>query len=303
MRRGSTEACLCSAPGNGHLSERSVVHVTRYHGRDSAAWLLFSAGLAVSTRSVALKLNLCEYRAGSSGATTSPAFVADLVSALRDRCPRLARIVLIEADSSGTLTSHLFPLLGFSSLAEREGLELFDPRTSKWRLVDHVGTLPVEVPEVVYEVDQLLNIPKMKLHGRTAFTGALKNNFGLLRRRWKVAYHKRLNEAIIASNRHLPRQLTVMDGTSTVSGRGPAYGVPVRPNVALASWDPVAADATGARLLRVPLPLARHIGLAERSGLGSSRPDVHWAAGGGVPAERPSVDWIRFAAANVLRRI
>lgn len=268
----------------------------------SLGWILDGVGLPTMTTSAALKLNLCDYRAASSGAITSPEHVAQLVAALRERCPELRRIVLLEQDSSGTRAGDLFALLGFARLAEELGLELFEPERAAWRHVDTVGSLPIEVPEVVYEVDLFVNVPKMKLHGRTAFTGALKNNFGLLKRKWKVPYHERLCETIVASNLHLPPQLTIMDGSSTLSGRGPAYGVPVRPGVALGSWDPVAVDAAAARMLGVPLALAGHVRMASRAGLGSLSPEVEWAPGRGRLAERPPFDWLRFAAANAFRR-
>lgn len=266
------------------------------------AWLLGALGVPEGVSSAALKLNLCEYRAPSSGAVTSVSFVGNLVAALRARCPGLQRIVLVEQDSSGTRAADLFALLGFGALALELGLELFDPAASAWRSVATVGQLPIEVPEVIYDVDLYVNVPKMKPHGRTGFTGALKNNFGLLKRKWKLPYHDRLCETIIASNRHLPRQLTIMDGTTTVSGRGPAYGVPVRVGVALGSWNPVAVDAAGARLLGLPVSLAGHVGLASRAGLGSTRASVEWAPGSSADVPKPSIDWLRFAAANLLGR-
>jgi uncharacterized protein (DUF362 family) len=270
-------------------------------GIEPFTWILEELAVPRTLSSVALKLNLCEYRMADSGATTSPEFVGDLVDALRARAPFLERIVLLEQDSSGTRAADLFSLLGFYELAEHKGLELFDPPTAQWRSVGTVGTLPVAVPELLWEVDLFVNVPKLKFHGKTAFTGALKNNFGLLRKKWKMPYHDRLCETIVVSNLHLPRQLSVMDGTVCLSGRGPAYGVPCRTAVVLGSWDAVAIDSAGAKLLGLPRRLVPHLQMARQAGLGSDRPSLEWRGGHSSVADRPRFDWARYLAANMLR--
>lgn len=295
--------CSCKPrverPAWQHLP--SATAGTTYDGRDSAASLLDFLDVDPLIASAVIKLNLCEYRHWTSGATTSPLVVEALVAALRERCQNLQRIMLLEHDSSGTRASDLYALLGFSELAERLGLELFIPAQATWRHVDDVGDLPIEVPEVVYQADLFVNVPKMKLHGKTIFTGALKNNFGLVRRKWKLPYHNRLCETIVASNLHLPRQLCVMDGTVVLSGRGPAYGVPVNCGVLFGSWDPVAIDAVGARFSGVPLLAAGHVRMAHRAGLGTAGAPLSWL---GAPSgdDRPRVDWMRIVLANVLRQ-
>jgi uncharacterized protein (DUF362 family) len=196
----------------------------------------------------------------------------------------------------------LYALLGFEELARQEGYELFNPEVSEWLPVDSVGTLPIEIPAVVHDVDLFVNMPKMKLHGKTLFTGALKNNFGLVKRKWKLPYHTRLCETIIAANLHLPRQLCVMDGSVALSGRGPAYGIPCSPGVVLGSWNPVGIDAVGARLSGLPVWAVGHIRLAREAGLGTDRPAVVWLRGMNAVEERPRIDWARFALAAVLRR-
>lgn len=272
-----------------------------FDGERSISRLIDFVDVDRSIRSVVIKLNLCEYRHWTSGATTSPLVIEALVRALRNHCGALERITLLEQDSSGTRAEDLYQLLGFSELADRLGLELFLPSRATWRHVDDIGELAIEVPDLVYEADLFVNAPKMKLHGKTLFTGALKNNFGLVRRKWKLPYHRRLCETIVASNLHLPRQLCIMDGTIVLSGRGPAYGVPSAPGVVLGSWDPVAIDAAGAKLSGIPLLAAGHLRLAERARLGSLDASVSWLTPK-PDAGRPRVDWMRMFLANVMRR-
>lgn len=295
--------CACS-PRVDEASQQDVpsaIAGTTFDGSASITALLDFLDVDPSITSAVLKLNLCEYRHWTSGATTSPLVIEAIVAALRERCRDLQRIVLLEQDSSGTRATDVYALLGFSELAERLGLELFVPSEARWRHVDSIGDLPIEVPEVVYEVDLFVNVPKMKIHGKTIFTGALKNNFGLVRRKWKLPYHSRLCETIVASNLHLPPQLCIMDGTVVLSGRGPAYGIPVLSSVVLGSWDPVAVDAAGARFSGIPVPAAGHLRAARRAGLGSSDVPVSWL-GAPPSVDRPRVDWLRMLLANALRQ-
>jgi uncharacterized protein (DUF362 family) len=284
------------------MPEPSTVLATAFRDDHDVLELLGSLGVPDDVSSAALKLNLCEYRRAESGATTSLRVVEAVVVALRRLCPSLRRVVLLEHDSSGTRASDLFALLGFADLAHSLDCELFVPDNAKWRSCGEVAGLPVELPELAWDVDLFVNIPKLKYHGKTLVTGALKNNFGLIKRKWKAPYHAHLDQTIVASNSPLPRQLVVTDGTSTFSGRGPSYGIPMRPEVLLASWDPVAADSAQSRLLGIPPQLVRHLRLASRAGLGTTHSALRWRGGRAGLGERPRFDWIRFLAASAARQ-
>jgi uncharacterized protein (DUF362 family) len=283
-------------------AEPENVFATKCTSSDDVLWLLEATSVDPLTTSVALKLNLCDYRSGESGSTTSTEFVNYLVDALRARCRQLKRIVLLEHDSSSTRAVHLFDLLGFTDLAHHKECELFEPDIAEWQKVDSVGSLPISLPKLVFDVDLLINVPKIKFHGKSAYTGALKNNFGLLKRKWKLPYHPRLCETIVRSNLHLPKQLVVADGLVTLSGRGPSYGSSVRSGIALASFDPVAADAAGAKLLGLPIPLVGHLRMARKAGIGSNEPSIIWRRPEDSIFDRPRFDWLRFVLANAMRR-
>lgn len=295
--------CECEVQEGRAVSEGpGAVYAAKCKSSDEVLWLLKAARVDPHTTSVALKLNLCDYRAGESGSTTSTEFVSFLVDALRSLCPQLDRIVFLEQDSSSTRAALLFTLLGFADLARHKQCELFDPKVAEWQTVDSVGTLPITLPKLVFDVDLLINVPKIKFHGKAAYTGALKNNFGLLKKKWKLPYHSRLCETIVRSNLHLPKQLVAADGLVTLSGRGPSYGSAVRSGIALASFDPVAADAAGAKLIGLPISLVGHLRMARKAGLGSNEPSITWRSLDDIDFDKPRFDWFRFALANVLRR-
>lgn len=299
---GCQARCKCQpVVGYALADHHKGVFGTHYRDQRDLLWLLQTLRLDAGTRSVALKLNLCDYRSGSSGATTSVEFVASIIGAFRELCPSLDRIVLLEHDSSGTRVGDLFALLGFETLASEMGCELFRPGDASWRSLQSVAGLAVELPSILWDVDIVVNIPKLKVHGKTAVTGALKNNFGLVRQRWKLPYHQALCQTIISVNAAMPPQLVLMDGLVTLAGRGPAFGVPMRSDLVLGSWDPLAIDVVASHILHVPPKLIGHLRMAKRAGLGHWSQPVQWQEPG-ISLASPRLDWPRFLAAAALRR-
>lgn len=294
--------CACDLPKvPTERGGNSRVFGARWRSEEDFDWLLERLDVPGAARSIAITLNLCEYRHGTSGATTSLQFIETLVNSLRRRARGQLEIVLVEHDSSGTRATDLFQLLGFVDLAGRLGVALFEPATADWDMVGSVGNQQIELPAVLRRVDLVINSPKLKLHGLTGYTGALKNNFGLVRQRWKLPYHVRLCETIVACNRMLPPEVVIVDGGVTLAGRGPAFGVPVRSGVILGSHDRVAVDSVGAKLLRVPRLAARHVALAERSGIGRSARSVVWRDAPVRRVQGVHFDYLRFIAGRYIR--
>lgn len=133
----------------------------------------------------------------------------------------------------------------------------------------------VAVLKDVLDADIYISVPKMKTHGLTMISGAVKNNYGLLTGGQKSWYHyacgtpQRFAEIVIEMFRLRPPDLTIMDAVLAMEGYGPASPETRRVNKILASDDAVALDAVEARIVgfdvaEVPyLALARDLSLGE----------------------------------------
>ena len=103
--------------------------------------------------------------------------------------------------------------------------------------------------------DGIVSLPKMKSHGLTRMTGAIKNQFGCVPGPLKAEFHARLpmvdlfSQMLVDLNRLLKLRLFVMDGIIAMEGNGPQNGTPRAMNVLLLSSDPVALDATVCRMM------------------------------------------------------
>jgi len=119
------------------------------------------------------------------------------------------------------------------------------------------------------EADAYVNIPVLKTHAITYFTGALKNQWGCVPDHLdRLRHHRRISAMLSSIQRILKPKLILMDGTFAMEGRGPVAGQVRRLDVLLASPDPVALDATAMRLVRLDPKRARHVMLAAEDGLG-----------------------------------
>lgn len=129
----------------------------------------------------------------------------------------------------------------------------------------------------VLDADGLVSIPKMKTHGLTRITGAIKNQFGCIPGPLKAEFHGRLpmatrfSQMLIDLNRLLQPRLYVMDGIVAMEGNGPQSGTPRPMNVLLLSTDPVALDATVCRLIDLDPDRVPTIPYGNELGLGTSR--------------------------------
>jgi len=137
-----------------------------------------------------------------------------------------------------------------------------------------------EVARAAYEADMIINLPKLKTHGMTTLTGAVKNLFGCIPGKRKVQWHLTTGvnhghfmTMLVELCFLLKPRLTIMDAVIGMEGNGPGSGDPRRIGVIIAGCDPVAVDVIAAQVLGVPperLPLIR---AAAAAGLGETRPD------------------------------
>ncbi|KUG03730.1 iron-sulfur cluster-binding protein [hydrocarbon metagenome] len=126
----------------------------------------------------------------------------------------------------------------------------------------------------VVESDGIISIAKMKTHGLTRLTGAVKNQFGCIPGVLKGEFHAKLPELddfatmLVDLNLLLKPRLYIMDGIIAMEGNGPRGGKPREMNVLMFSADPVALDATMCRMLGVKPDDVPTIRIGQKNGLG-----------------------------------
>jgi uncharacterized protein (DUF362 family)/ferredoxin len=107
----------------------------------------------------------------------------------------------------------------------------------------------------ILEADGVVNLPKLKTHQLTRFTGAVKNLFGCIPGQLKREFHYKMPDPynfatmLIDINSFIRPRLVVMDGIVAMEGNGPFAGSSRPLNVLLFSSDPIAIDSIACKII------------------------------------------------------
>jgi len=221
---------------------------------------------------VLLKPNMISPKPPEAGACTHPA----VLKAAADFVKKEYGCTDIRAgDSPGGVVGNIqrfWDTLGYSEAAEEGSFSLvsFETGEMEQRTVT-IGTRKKEIriAREVLEADYVINLPKLKTHSFTLYTGALKNIYGIIPGLLKAGYHTEFRHPfafasfIAAINSIFRPDIHIMDAVTCMEGEGPSAGKTRKIGYILASSDPAALDATAARIIGVDpetIPTIRYAG-------------------------------------------
>ena len=118
----------------------------------------------------------------------------------------------------------------------------------------YTGMKDLWLPRTVLEADYLVSMPKIKAHHWSGVTLSMKNMFGIVpgaRYGWpkNILHWKGIQESILDLCATVPIHFVIADGIMAMEGNGPLNGTPRPLGKIVLADDPVAADATCARLM------------------------------------------------------
>jgi len=208
---------------------------------------------------ILIKPNLLKGSAPDEAVVTDPNFIIAVIKVLERK-----DIDMIVGDSpAGRMTEKnlekQYEKSGWDKIEDETDAKLnYDIESIKKDLQDGKTKKSFEMIKLVEEVDGIINLPKLKTHSLTVFTGAVKNKYGLVHGLNKAAYHgqfKRLNQfgrMLLDVNQAVDTRLNIMDGIIGMEGKGPSGGEPVELNCIIASKDPLAVDYSACKLTGIP---------------------------------------------------
>lgn len=228
---------------------------------------------------ILIKPNLLRGKNPEAGITTHPSVFEAMVRIVTEQ--GVKRLSYGDSPGFGS-PSNVAKDSGLWEVAKKYELPLDE--FSHGETVDYLlgaVTKRFEIAEGVLASDGIISLSKMKTHGLTRITGAVKNQLGCVYGLNKSMSHARYPDAdsfskmLVDLNRYLnPKlRLFVMDGIVAMEGNGPASGNPLPMKVLLVSDDPVALDATFARMIDLDPNLVPTIVNGEEMGLGNASED------------------------------
>ncbi|MCX7921354.1 MAG: DUF362 domain-containing protein [Clostridia bacterium] len=207
---------------------------------------------------VLLKVNLLMKRKPEKVTTTHPS----LAQALAELVIEAGGKPII-GDSPGghyfynkKVLEGVYETCGMKEAAEKSGAELnYNTEMIDVPYPEGKITKTIKTIKPVLEADKIINIPKIKTHMMTVYSGAVKNLFGIIPGGNKMDYHLRFEDVrdfadlLIDICSFAKPTLTVMDAVIGMEGYGPTSGNPKKVGLIMASADPFALDVAATNII------------------------------------------------------
>ncbi|MFC1501332.1 DUF362 domain-containing protein [Elusimicrobiota bacterium] len=205
---------------------------------------------------ILLKPNLLSAKEPERGVTTHPEVIRALI-----RMTREAGAIPILGDSPGGAVKGLervWDKTGMKKLAEQEKVDLvsFEAAGSKQVKINHPLIKSIHLSNTVFDVDGIINIPKLKTHGLMLMTGTIKNLYGCVPGLRKAEYHKYapypkdfgllLKEIYLQLKDKI--RFSLIDGIVSMEGNGPSSGELRNTNILISGNNALVTDKIVARI-------------------------------------------------------
>lgn len=227
---------------------------------------------------VFLKLNLVMKKSPELGATSHPAMVEVMVRKIQE----LGAIPIIGDSPGGPYTpaalKNIYKGCGIKEVADRTGA-ILNYDTNQITLPHPEGILlkNITITKALMDADVIISLSKLKTHGMTLFSGAVKNLFGAIPGLLKAEYHLNMpkledfSQMLVDICTLVKPQLSLMDAIIAMEGEGPTAGQPRNLGVILASANPFALDVAATSLVSIKPLTVSTIQRAQERGLCSAK--------------------------------
>ncbi len=208
--------------------------------------------------SVLLKPNLLGPYSPEKGITTHPEFISALIEILHDYN---IKVSLLDSPGGTIRYKEVLQKCGILDLTQRYNFEILDPTNSgicKFsRNTDSLGKIEYIISKPFVECQAIINLPKLKTHTLTLFTGAIKNCYGVVPGLAKSNYHRiapnptEFAKIVVDIYKIVKDKIVfnLMDGIVGMDGDGPSSGDTKNFGVILGSYNAVALDFCASRMM------------------------------------------------------
>ncbi|OHB69368.1 MAG: hypothetical protein A2W17_02115 [Planctomycetes bacterium RBG_16_41_13] len=250
-----------------------------YHAIHRSLSLLNGTEMLVRPgKKVLLKLNLLSSsQTPERAVNTHPAVVRALVDIFQKDFGCEVYI----GDSSGSVknssTFNAFRVTRINEIAENTGARIVNFDKDKYIDVynkDYEILDKFRIARTLREVDFIVSVPKLKTHGLTQYTGAIKNMLGSIPGNGKKNVHliapkpTVFAKALVDIYQMTPPNLIIMDAIVGMEGNGPNAGNPKKVGLIISSRDSVALDTVASNIIGFEPMAVPTIRFAHQRGLG-----------------------------------
>jgi len=201
---------------------------------------------------VLIKPNILIAKPPEEAVTTHPALIEAIIMVIKK-----AGAVPLVGDSPGGLVGNVgehWKVTGIEEVCNRLNVEILNFESSGV-YEKRINGNHYHIAKPVLDADFIINVPKIKTHGLTILTCAIKNMYGTIPGLTKVNYHKEapkpsdFAELVVDIFALSKPGLNIVDGIIGMDGNGPSAGNPKEMGLILASTDAIAVDSLICQIL------------------------------------------------------
>ena len=197
---------------------------------------------------ILLKPNLNNDLNTLTGNSTDLRLIVSVIKSLQKRGYK--NLILADGPNCGIthMKIDVFKRLSIDKLCERFNVRLVDLNFTPYKEVELTHGNIAKVSTLPFEVDFMINMPKLKTHIEAKLTLAVKNLLGCFRQLHKRKIHDNLVENIVRMNEIIKPNLHILDGLIAMEGNGPGDGIPKKVGMIFAAENPFLLDLVISRL-------------------------------------------------------
>ena len=210
-------------------------------------------------QTVALKVNLVHKATPEEATTTHPSVVlavAKIIKSVGADC------FIVDSAGGAYNASAMAPIYkaaGMLELNEKYGIKINDNYNSFKAPVNGKVSKEIELLDALEKADVIFNLCKLKTHGFTGISNAVKNMYGAIPGLVKVEYHAKFpsldtfNDNLYDIHNYYGKKLClhISDAIIGMEGAGPTHGTPRKIGLLMMGSNPACLDVVGCRLMNV----------------------------------------------------
>ncbi|MFC1726305.1 DUF362 domain-containing protein [candidate division KSB1 bacterium] len=222
---------------------------------------------------VFLKPNMLGAKPPERGITTHPVILEAVINIVREA----GGTPVIGDSPAGSIKGGMkrfWEETGFRELSERTGVELVNIEKEPIKKKEVKGH-KYFISKPVLDADIVINLPKLKTHFFTLYTGGVKNLYGTVPGLRKSDYHKiapnpdKFSKIIAEIFSIVKPEITIMDGILAMDGNGPSSGKLNWMHLLAVSNDAVAMDRICEEVVGLKVGEVKTALYAEKLGAGN----------------------------------
>lgn len=263
------------------LPDSTTVHIDKARSYDddlvsivARMYESFRDKVPLKDKRIVLKPNLVEYHPDRV-INTNPQVIGAVIALCQKEGAK--EVIVAEGPGHWRNVEYLVTASGLRDVLKKYGVNFVDVNSDRIAQKLNLGMLTgmehIFYSATVAEADVLISMPKFKTHHWAGVTLSLKNLFGTLPGicyGWpkNELHHRGIENSIIDIALTRTPELAIVDGIVGMEGDGPLNGQARQMGALIMGNDPLAVDATCARLMGFKAEKIGHLMLGARRRLG-----------------------------------